>query len=205
MVVWKISDTILSRFLKVFTETALREVTMLRALLVFALGSILLSAPAFAGDLTINAFAGQWKGNAISESNVSEAFRLTSRDIDIELRPTAKGFILSWKTVQRQKGDPTNPKEVLKSKEMSFVAVRPGVWRAEGGADPLASDRAFVWSHIEGQTLVTNSLQIYPDGRHELQIYRRTLLGLGMELAFVRFVEGKVVRRAKGRLIKFAN
>ena len=58
---------------------------------------------------------------------------------------------------------------------------------------------------MRGRTLVISSLRIDPDGRHELQIYRRTLSGTGMTLDFERMVDGENVRRASGRLVKVAN
>ena len=45
---------------------------------------------------------------------------------------------------------------------------------------------------------------IEDDGGFEMQIYRRTLSGLGMALEFVRLDDGETVRTAKGRLIKYA-
>ena len=165
-----------------------------------------LTAPTVAAaDLSIKAFAGKWQGSALSESNISLSFRLTDRDIDVAISPTGNGFDITWKTVQRQRGNPDNPTEVLKSTSLSFEAVRPGVWQAVGNADPIASGEAYGWAHIKDNTLVISSLQIYADGRHEVQMYRRTLSGTGMSLEFTRNVDGEEVRYAKGRLVKVAN
>jgi len=172
--------------------------------LVLVLALALGSARALAADLPITAFAGKWQGSAVSESNISVNFALTSRDIGVELRPAADGFTITWNTVQRQKGDPTNPTEVLRSTTMRFVDQRPGVWRFADNADPLAAEQPFAWAHVSGKTLTISVLQIYQDGRHELQIYHRTLSDLGMSLEFTRVVEGQPVRRAGGRLVKIA-
>jgi len=68
-----------------------------------------LTTAAMAADLGIAAFEGVWKGNAVSESEVSANFQLTSRDIDVTVRSDSSGgFTIVWNTVQRQKGDP-NP------------------------------------------------------------------------------------------------
>ncbi|HZD26827.1 MAG TPA: hypothetical protein VE631_11235 [Alphaproteobacteria bacterium] len=161
--------------------------------------------PARAADaVKLAAFAGKWQGSAVSESDISSRFRLTSRDIDVEIRPTGDGFDLKWQTVQRQKGEPGNPEEVLKASSLSFVQVRPRLWRAIGNADPVESGAPYAWAHLSGQTLTVSSLQIYPDGRHEVQVYKRTLDGNGMQLEFTRAVEGEPVRTAKGRLVKVA-
>jgi hypothetical protein len=161
---------------------------------------------AFAADLGIAAFQGVWRGNAVSESEISANFQLTSRDIDVTVRTdTGGGFAIVWNTVQRQKGDPNNPREELKSTEMQFTPARPGVWRAAANGDPLDSAAPFAWAFVKDRTLHIVRLQIYADGRHETQIYRRTLSGTGMTLEFVRNVDGEQVRWVSGRLIKVAN
>ncbi|MBC8241959.1 MAG: hypothetical protein H8E30_15995 [Alphaproteobacteria bacterium] len=159
-----------------------------------------------AADVGIAAFQGVWRGNAVSESEISTNFQLTSRDIDVTVRTDASdGFTIVWKTVQRQKGDPNNPREKLKSTEMQFASVRKGVWRATANGDPLNSLAPFAWAFVKDRTLQIVSLQIYADGRHETQTYRRALSGTGMTLEFIRNVDGEQVRRASGRLIKVAN
>ncbi len=159
-----------------------------------------------AADVGIAAFQGVWQGNAVSESEISANFQLTSRDIDVTVRAgAAGGFTIVWNTVQRQKGDPNNPREKLKSTEMQFIPVRQGVWRATANGDPLNSAAPFAWAFVKDRTLNIVSLQIYADGRHEIQTYRRSLSGTGMALEFIRNVGGEQVRRASGRLIKVAN
>jgi hypothetical protein len=175
---------------------------MLRRLGLALIICLLTPAIAAAADLSITAFAGKWQGNAISQSNISLNFQLTNRDIDVTIRPSGSGFDITWNTVQRQRGNPDKPKEQLKSTKLSFKPVRPGVWAAVGNADPVTSGQAYVWAHISEQTLVISSLQINAEGRHEMQIYRRRLVGVGMELEFSRNVEGEEVRTAKGLLVK---
>lgn len=171
---------------------------------VLAAALLLAAAPAWAADLPISAFFGEWSGSALSESSISVNFTLTPRDIGVVVRPAGEGFALTWSTVQRQKGDPNNPEEELKSTTVEFQPVRAGVWRAAGAQDPAASGEPYLWAHVDGQTLVVNGLRIDPDGRHELQVYRRTLSGSGMALQFTRLVEGEPVRTAEGRLVKVA-
>lgn len=161
---------------------------------------------ALAADVGIAAFQGVWRGNAVSESEISANFQLTSRDIDVTVRTAAGGgFDIVWNTVQRQRGDPNNPREKLKSTKMQFTPARPGVWRATANGDPLGSGAPFAWAFVKARTLNIVSLQIYADGRHETQTYRRTLSGTGMTLEFIRNVDGEPVRRASGRLVKVAN
>jgi hypothetical protein len=182
-------------------EGAMKRLTGLILMLLLAL-----PAAAAAQDVSIKAFHGVWRGNALSESNISVHFRVTARDLDVEIRPYAQGgFSVRWATVLRQKGDPDAPVEVLKETTVDFIPDpnRPGVWRTVGSPDPLALEPLY-WARLEGQTLTVYSFGIAEDGTSELQIYERTLGGLGMELEFRRTVDGQAIRSARGRLIKFA-
>lgn len=185
------------------------RVFMSRPLLRLFLLLLLLPGSASAADLGIAAFEGMWQGNSVSESAVSANFQLTSRDIDVTIRAGGGGgFNIVWNTVQRQKGDPNNPRAKLKSTKMQFAPLRAGVWRGADNSDPLttASSAAspYAWAYIKDRGLRIVTLRIYPDGRHETQIYNRTLSGTGMVLEFVRNVDGVQVRQASGRLIKVA-
>ena len=158
-----------------------------------------------ASNLGIAAFEGVWQGNAVSESTVSANFRLTSRDIDIIVQGINDGgFSITWNTVQRQKGDPNNPRAKLKSTSMQFSPVRHSVWRSHKNNDPVSSPTPYAWAFIKDRTLEIVAVQIYQDGTHETQIYRRTLSGTGMALEFRRTLNGKTVRSASGRLVKVA-
>lgn len=171
------------------------------------LAVVLVAGQATAQDVSIKAFHGVWRGNALSESNISTHFRVTARDLDVEIRPFgAGGFTVHWATVLRQKGDPNAPAEVLKEAQVAFIVDenRKNVWKAATQGDPIQG-KGYYWARLEGQTLSVYALGIGQDGTSELQIYRRTLTGGGMELEFTRNVDGESIRTAKGRLIKFAN
>ena len=171
------------------------------------LAPLLLAAPAMAKDLTIKAFHGLWKGSAVSESEVSSHFRVTARDLDVEIRPFAVGgFSLRWSTVLRQAGDPNAPREELKQATVEFIPdpKRPNVWREDRTVDPMSGE-AVHWARIAGQTLTVYSLGVRQDGQADLQVYDRTLHELGMKLKFTRLVDGQEVRSASGQLVKHAN
>ena len=158
-----------------------------------------------ASNLGIAAFEGVWQGNAVSESTISANFRLTSRDIDIIVRGANDGgFSITWNTVQRQMGDPNNPRAKLKSTSMWFSPVRLNVWRSNKNNDPVSLPTPYAWAFIKERTLEIVTVHIYKDGTHETQIYRRTLSGTGMTLEFSRTLSGKPVRSASGRLVKVA-
>lgn len=97
------------------------------------------AAPAQATSAKIQAFFGKWEGNAVSESRISVNFQLTVRDINVEVGPSGGGFLLTWRTVQRQKGSPSDPKEVLRETTLDFQPVRAGIWRAGDSAIPWST------------------------------------------------------------------
>ncbi len=158
-----------------------------------------------AQSVTIDAFYGVWHGSAISESQISTNFRLTSRDLNVELRPAnGNGFTLEWATIQRKKGDPSNPTEKIKVQTATFLpAGQSNLWKADGSGDVM--DAGYSYARLHGQTLSIYSMETADDGSLEVHIYRRTLSALGMELIFTRLVDGQPVRTVKGRLVKFAN
>lgn len=166
----------------------------------------LLAAGAKAQDgLGMDAFYGTWQGSAVSESEVSIHFRLTSRDIGVEIEPVdAKSFKMKWFTVQRQKGDPNAPTERLKETKVTFVNKKgTGLWVSTEGRDPLTGE-TLRWVRIDGNALIVNSFVVRNDGSSELQTYRRELTDIGMDLTFTRTIDGELVRTAKGRLVKIA-
>ncbi|ANK81063.1 MAG: hypothetical protein TEF_09840 [Rhizobiales bacterium NRL2] len=159
-----------------------------------------------AREVSIGAFEGVWRGSAVSESDISTHFRVTARDMDVEIRgESGGGFSVRWATILRQKGVPDAPVEVLKEARVSFVPDpdRTKVWRSARGGDPMSGE-GYYWARLEEQTLTVYGLGVAADGTAELQVYRRTLTDLGMELEFIRTVDGEPVRTARGKLIKFA-
>lgn len=179
---------------------------MNRLLALVLVVAVWLPLGASAQNVSIKAFEGVWRGSALSESNISVHFRVTARDLDVEIRPFgAGGFTVRWATILRQKGDPSAPVETLKEAQVAFNPdpTRTNVWMAATQGDP-ARGEAMYWARLAGQTLTVYSLGIAEDGSSELQIYRRSLTGLGMELEFDRTVDGEPVRSARGKLIKFA-
>jgi hypothetical protein len=161
-----------------------------------------MSGAAMAQDLAISAFKGDWQGNAISESNVSVNFPITSRDIDVSIQPVENGdFTITWRTLLRQKGSPESPKEALKETTLTFVKTdQVNVWKNSKGGDLYAGDM-ISWARLEKQTLTVYVMTISETGDYDMQIYRRTLNGINMELDFTAIRDGIIRRTAKGRLV----
>jgi hypothetical protein len=161
------------------------------------------TAAAQVRDAQISAFYGRWVGSGLSESGLSSTFRLTQRDFDVEVQPDGDGFRLTWTTVQRQKGDPLNPHIVRRERTVNFKPAGQSVWRSAENTDPLTG-QPYIWARMERQTLVVTVLDMQPDGRWEMQIFRRTLSDLGMKLDFIRMADGEPQRTAQGRLTKYS-
>ena len=175
---------------------------MFRSLIVALL--LLTGGPAaLAKDVAINAFYGKWSGSAMSETEISTHFQVTSRDLDVRIEPAGAGFLLSWTTIQRQKGAANNPTAVNKTTTMSFMPTdKPNIWRSSEASDPLRG--VYAWARIKERTLTVNTLRITDDGGYEMQTYDRTLAPEGMLLRFTRHRDGEQLRTAKGRLVKDA-
>jgi hypothetical protein len=164
------------------------------------------AAPAKVAPLAIAPYYGDWQGTAIAISETDEDFPTTKRDIAVSISKTAiGGFLLSWSTLQRQKGNPKAPLEVLKSTTVEFVpAVAPNTWRAKADTDPYTGGILY-WARLDGRGLVVSSFTINPDGKPEYQTYSRRIVGKEMLLEFSNVSDGKFLRTVKGNLRKIKN
>ena len=178
---------------------------MKKSLLVLML--FLLAAPVEAAqNLPVSAFVGTYSGGGVAENRDSLYFAITVRDFDVVIRRDGAGFTVNWTTVLRQGGNPSKPDIRRKSTTMSFrPAQRPGggtgLFRAEGGGDPL-DGKQYGWARVKEKTLTVYLMDIGQDGTYQMQSYARTLQGTGMTLTYTRLRDGDRVRIVKGRLVK---
>lgn len=161
------------------------------------------AAPAKVAPLAIETYYGDWQGTATAMSETDEDFPTSKRDIAVSVTKTnIGGFLLSWSTLQRQKGNPKAPLEVLKSTTVEFVpALAPNTWRAKADTDPYTGGILY-WARLDGRGLVVSSFTINADGRPEYQTYVRRVAGNEMRLEFSNVNDGKFVRTVKGNLRK---
>lgn len=161
------------------------------------------AAPAKVAALAIEAYYGDWQGTATAVSETDEDFPTSKRDIAVSVSKTnIGGFLLSWSTLQRQKGNPKAPLEVLKSTTVEFVpSLAPNTWRAKADTDPYTGGILY-WARLDGRGLVVSSFTINADGRPEYQTYVRRVAGNEMRLEFSNVNDGKFVRTVKGNLRK---
>jgi hypothetical protein len=151
--------------------------------------------------IAIGDYFGDWQGKATATSETDEDFPTSTRDIAVTFAPSdIGGFLVSWSTLQRQKGNPSAPLEVMKSTTVEFVpAPAPNTWKAKAEVDPYSGGILY-WARLDATGLVVSSFTINADGKPELQTYRRRLTGKEMRLEFSNVTDGKLVRTVKGSL-----
>lgn len=169
--------------------------------------SVLFAAVAFATPKTaapgLKGFFGEWRGAAKAVSETDEDFSATKRDVAVDIKPNdLGGFILSWSTLQRQKGDPKAPTEVTKSTTVEFIPTADtNRWQAKQQANVYAGGILY-WARLDGSRLTVTTFTIASDGRPEMQTYRRTIAAGHMKLEFSNIRDGDVQRVVTGDLTK---
>lgn len=182
------------------TATGIRLLRRLTAPLLL----VLLTCPAFAADLPLDAFYGRYQGSGIAENRDSLYFGVTVRDLDVVIGPEGSGFFVEWTSVIRSGGDPANPDVKRRVQRMAFVPAPGGrMYFATGAQDPTGD--GFVWARIGDQTLTVNVMLVRKDGSYAIQTYDRTLSGTGMGLKFVNVTNGEPTREVSARLVKTGN
>jgi len=181
------------------------SVRLLAALVVVLISSVAIAQPrkVSVAPLTLTPYYGDWQGTATATSETDEDFPESKRDIAVTLAKTdLSGFVLSWSTLQRQKGNPKAPLEVLKSTTVEFVpAPTANQWRAKADSDPYNGGILY-WARLDGSGLVVSSFAIDKEGKPEFQTYRRRIVGKDMHLDFSNVSDGKIARTVKGVLRK---
>lgn len=168
---------------------------------------IVLSVAAIATPATklanLKGFFGEWRGTAKAMSETDEDFSSTNRDVAVSIRPNdLGGFLLSWSTLQRQKGDPKAPTEVMKSTTVEFIPTADtNRWQAKQQANVYAGGILY-WARLDASVLTVTTFTIASDGRPEMQTYRRKVEAGRMKLEFSNVRDGDVQRIVTGELKK---
>ena len=169
------------------------------------IGSCLAAPASFAADLPIATFFGKFSGGGIAQNADSIFFALTTRDFDVDIRPSGNGFTVDWTSVIRGGGDPEKPDVRRKKSSKTFRPTgNPSVFHSTDSGDPLAG-KELCWARIENNTLSIFVMAVDKNGVYELQQYDRTLSGSGMKLLFRSWRDGDRLRSVSGQLIKTAN
>ncbi len=165
--------------------------------------ALLWSGIAAAGDGIVEKFFGSFSGTSTWGSG------LTPRDINVVIQPLEHGFNVSWDTISLR--DPRNPKrkthavDFVKTPDQTLYVSKAHKDRTDV---PLASDplqgpmpkAPLIWARVNDNTLSLYAFERTDDGRPDVQAYHRTLHGDKMKLHFIRYIEGKAVKQAKGKM-----
>lgn len=178
-----------------------KNMLWIRTLLVCAALALAATAKAVSDD--IQAFVGEYEGEAISANNSD----LSTRDLRVKISATRHGFTVKWISVTKR------PDGKLKRKEYSIDFLptrRKNIFRSGerkdmfGNAvplDPMEGD-PYVWARIHEDTLTVYAVHVLEDGGYEIQTYARTRIPTGLSLKYSRVRDGKILNTVEGTLLE---
>lgn len=147
-------------------------------------------------------FFGEWIGAADASSTDPEAANEGMRDIGIEIKAyDGDGFTIHWSMAGRTARDPRGREARLRDTTVNFKPVAGNLYHMDPDADVASGETHYV-GRLEGDTLTITAFATLEDGKTELQTWRRTLTDDGMSLEFTRVVDGELVRKATGTLVR---
>ncbi|HRE60894.1 MAG TPA: hypothetical protein PL096_07260 [Micropepsaceae bacterium] len=147
-------------------------------------------------------FFGEWIGAADSSSTDPDAVNEGMRDIGIEIKAhDGDGFTIHWSMAGRTARDPRGREARLRDTTVSFKPQAGNIYHMDPDADVAAGETHYI-ARLEGQSLTITAFATLEDGKTELQTWRRTLTADGMTLEFTRVVDGELVRKATGTLVR---
>lgn len=137
---------------------------------------------------------------------------LEQRDLDLSIEPFRRtGFRLRTISVTLVKGRRDLPGVVRREGESLFVpAARrpyfvefrdPSLFRQREEFQPMAGDPVR-WASVDEDGLHVYAFVLLEDGSFELQITHRRPTADGLDIGFVRMIDGAVLRRVVGRAVR---
>jgi hypothetical protein len=154
----------------------------------------------------IDRFYGTFEG----VSNNKLEGEISSRDLEVKIRPGDDGFVVDWSALMKKADGrvkrtkysiafkPTHRENIYQS------MMRTDLFGHMVPLDPMRGD-PFVWATVDENTLVIYALLIAVSGAQDLQIYRRTLTPSGLALDYTRLYDTSPVTRITATLLKVGN
>ncbi len=185
--------------------------TMLAVVLALLIGQVA-GATAVAAKDPAQSKISEFFGTYVGQSDHTIVKGVAARDASVTITENGTaGFRISWKTVIRR----TARKPKVRSYEIAFVpnskrvflyasATKKNIVGHMGPHDPLFGD-AYFWASLRGKTLTVRALFIIDDGGYEIQIFKRSLIPVGLQLLFERVRNGKTMKLITATLKKTAN
>ena len=158
----------------------------------------LLASIAQADDSFYSKFFGKFSGQV-------EVSGDRTRNLEVEIKPTEKGFNVGWKTITSDQSGSGK----TKSYSIDFVAsdrqgiygsaMKTNLFGGQEALDPMKGEPYF-WSKITDQTLTIFGMLITEDGNYEIQRYDRTLENDDMQLVYTLSKEGETIKNISALL-----
>ena len=134
------------------------------------------------------------------------------RDLDIVIQPYRDdGFRVDWINVTLVDGRRDLPGverrvqsalfEPVAGRDMYVEVEAENVFQERAETQPMRGDPVR-WASIDGPRLHVYAFEVLEDGTYELQIYDRVLTEKGIDIAFQRIVDGKLMRRISGTAVR---
>lgn len=110
-----------------------------------------------------------------------------SGDFTVVIGRMGDGFVVRW-----------SPRQTVEF----YPAGRPGVFRTNSIANPLAGETAR-WARLDGKSLIVYSMQVDEHGGYDILNYNYAPSGGGLDLVIRRIRSGAEPVESKGRLEKY--
>lgn len=183
---------------------------MIRARLITLVAACILWSSQAALATEIEDFFGFFVGTATVYDEKGNAEGQRHIDMGISSGPN-DGFIIDLQNIILVDGK----RDLPGVRRRAFTAnFRPqgnlGLYLADTPYDPFSERREvqffggdpIEWAFVSGNSLFIAQAAILEDGRVSNQIYRRTLTETGLEMGYIRKIDGEVTRRVEGRLVR---
>ncbi len=152
-------------------------------------------------------------GTFVGDAELVDLVRGTVQERDVVTvvqRHGERGFRIDWQSVIRIDGRRDVPGVRLVLRTAAFEPSGGGYFlqspdydpfRVRETLEPMAGD-PMAWATIDGDELDLYVFALTDEGLAELQHHRRRLTPDGMELIYQGVVDGRIVARAVGRMVK---
>ncbi len=154
-----------------------------------------------APDPALASFFGSFSGRGVAaDSETPPGTPIKIRDLDVVIRPSGGGFVLTWATALSHRR--VGPHIHYHVATYAFSpAGRPNWFVSTEIGNPLEG-RPLVWARLEGDTLYVTVYSVFEDGHNDLQIYARRVSGDRMDVTYTRVHENERVVSVRGWLAR---
>ncbi|MFT5693274.1 MAG: hypothetical protein ACI92E_002611 [Oceanicoccus sp.] len=155
---------------------------------------------AVASSDSIAPFFGMFKGESITDPRGL----LTTKDIDVSIWQTNRGFAINWHSVVVENGAIERASHKVRFERTHTSGIYrahrpPNIMGNARSPDPIDGN-PYYWARLADNTLTVYLVQIAPDGSVDLRIYLRKLAGNQIQLKLTRMRDGQPLATTYGVL-----